>query len=96
MIENVVGTNKKPRKNGVFVSALIVTSLGGDNADVFAIFRAFGLEFHRAFALSEQGVVFAAANIHARVYARAALAQDNIAGDNGFTAELFHPKAFGF
>ncbi len=43
---------------------------------------------------SEEGVVFAHANIDARCPACAALANDDVTSDNSFAAEFFHAKTF--
>src|SRR5688572_3927060 len=41
-------------------------------------------------------MVFATADVRARIDARAALANDDVAGHDGFAAELLHAEALGF
>src|SRR5690606_9498130 len=50
-------------------------------------------EFHNAFHLRENGVILADADIAAGVPLRAALADDDVARNDGFATELLHAEA---
>ena len=60
-----------------------------------AILGATGLELHFAVNQRKHGVVFAKADVFACVIVGAALANDDVASDNRFTAETLHAEALG-
>ena len=52
----------------------------------------FGVEFHATIGESEQGMILADADVLARMPLCAALARENIAGDDALAAEQLDPK----
>ncbi len=81
-------TNKKPRtKPGLFCREQAF-ALFSDDADERVLFNAFLAELYPAVSLREQGVVRACAHVVARTINRAALTNDDVAGQNFLTAEL--------
>jgi hypothetical protein len=64
------------------------------NADEFA-FLSFVFEFDEAFDQSEQRIVFAAADVFARLPFRAALARQNVAAENVLAAEFLESQSLG-
>jgi len=73
--------------------ALQAALLQLNHVDKLAVFRPFPREFDLAVFFREQSVVAADANIHARMKMRAALTNNNIAGDNFLTAVHLYAKS---
>ena len=67
----------------------------GFDRDVHAVIG-FALELHAAIDHGEDGVILAEADIGARLPPGAALADDDVAGDDGFTAVFLDAKAAAF
>jgi hypothetical protein len=61
--------------------------LGSNDADEFAAFVAFNLKYDFTVGCREQGMVLAKAYVVAGMEMRAALADDDVAGFDGFAAE---------
>ena len=59
---------------------------GGDDVDDLAVVT--DAELHAAVGQREQGVILAHADVLARVEVGATLTNDDVAGDDGFAAEL--------
>ena len=66
--------------------------LGGHHAHIGSVVL-LGDELHGAMSGREQGVVLADADILARPVLRAALANEDVAGEHGFAAELLDAEA---
>ncbi len=64
--------------------------LVGDSDNVDA--AAFTVELHFPIAESEEGVVFAAAYVDTRMNFGAALANDDVTGDDDLSAKFFHSE----
>src|SRR5262249_2373341 len=72
-------------------------SSGGlfDHADEHAAFGALALELDLAVHRAEQRVIRAHAHVRARVHLRAALTNEDVAGQNRFAAEALHTEPLG-
>jgi len=62
----------------------------------FAVASATDREVHHTVRFGENGVVFAAACVHTRVEACAALSDDDAASGNHLSTVALHAKSFGF
>ena len=74
----------------------VLKALRSNNAHKLAILRSFLLKLHVTIAFREQCVITTDANIHTRMNARAALANNDIAGNDSLAAINFYAQSFGF